>query len=295
MCGGSCNVTHVPLYRAADREGVERARQVLGIEARIEEGMLLGEHGTCVFLGPDNRCRIHATLGPQHKPRVCRQWPVTALRVGEVVRVGIDPCCLTHWKTWKTGPEIDGSELSVATVSVTPQEAAAEGAVVALLSTEGMTVAAALGRLAGGGPALPEGLPDRVLAAVRALPVQAIVDHPDVGPLVGDALTAIRATADRADRAPPWPAWPAWSADVDAFAVDALRRMVWLRIAARAPGAVPVAAWGLAGALLAGWSAPTDPETSTRLLACWLRLLRQPAMWPLLVPDPGALTRLLRG
>lgn len=292
MCGGSCNVTHVPLYRASDREGVELASRTLGIAARVEEGKLLGEHGTCVFLGADRRCRIHAELGPRHKPRVCRQWPLTAIRVGDHVRVGIDPCCLTHWRTWRTAPELDAAELSVSSVEVSEREAAAEAQVVALLSAEGMTVAAALGALAGVGRSLPPGLPDRLLDLVRALPVAEVAGHPDVGPLVGDGLRALRHTADRSPVAPPW---PAWSPEVDAFAVDAVRRMVWLRIAAHGPGAVPVAAYGLLGAMLAGWTAPADPDASTRALACWLRLLRQPGMWALLLPDPLALQRLLRG
>lgn len=292
MCGGSCNITHVPLYRDADRAGIERAREALGIEARVEDGTLLGEGGTCVFLGPDNRCRIHATLGAQHKPHVCRQWPLTAIRVGESVRVGIDPCCLTHGSSWKTAPALDAAQMSVSTVPVSESEAAAEAQVVALLSADGMTVGAALGILAGAGPSLPSGLADRLLGQIRALPVDRVVGHEDVGPLVADALTALRATADRHPSAPPW---PAWSAEVDAFAVDAVRRMVWLRIATQGPGAVPVAAYGLMGALLAGWTAPDDPARATRLLACWLRLLRLPGMWALLLPDGGALQRLLRG
>src|SRR5262249_14431575 len=45
------------------------------------------EDGSCVFLMPDNRCRIHAELGAEAKPDVCKlfPWTVTPTPRGIVV------------------------------------------------------------------------------------------------------------------------------------------------------------------------------------------------------------------
>jgi lysine-N-methylase len=49
--------------------------------------------GACIFLGPDNRCRIHAKFGAEAKPMACRIYPFTLIPAGDQWRVGIRFAC----------------------------------------------------------------------------------------------------------------------------------------------------------------------------------------------------------
>jgi lysine-N-methylase len=49
--------------------------------------------GPCVFLGPDNRCRIHAEFGSAGKPLACRLYPFVLLPAGDHWRVGLRYAC----------------------------------------------------------------------------------------------------------------------------------------------------------------------------------------------------------
>jgi lysine-N-methylase len=49
--------------------------------------------GSCVFLMADNRCRIHAKLGPEAKPVACRIYPFALVPAGDHWRVGIRFAC----------------------------------------------------------------------------------------------------------------------------------------------------------------------------------------------------------
>ena len=51
--------------------------------------------GACVFLGPDNRCRIHAKFGAAAKPKACRIYPFVMVPAGDHWRVGIRFACPT--------------------------------------------------------------------------------------------------------------------------------------------------------------------------------------------------------
>jgi len=49
--------------------------------------------GACVFLDGDARCRIHAELGPEHKPLMCRLFPLRVFETPWGRRVGWIPDC----------------------------------------------------------------------------------------------------------------------------------------------------------------------------------------------------------
>lgn len=51
------------------------------------------EDGACVFLGPDNRCRIHARHGSAAKPLACRVYPYMLVPVGDHWRLGLRFAC----------------------------------------------------------------------------------------------------------------------------------------------------------------------------------------------------------
>lgn len=63
-------------------------------EKRIKEHTLAHrEDGACVFLGPDNRCRMHAKFGAASKPAACRIYPFTFTPAGDHWRVGVRFAC----------------------------------------------------------------------------------------------------------------------------------------------------------------------------------------------------------
>lgn len=49
--------------------------------------------GGCVFLGPDNRCKIHAKFGSAAKPMPCRVYPFVMVPTGDHWRVGVRFAC----------------------------------------------------------------------------------------------------------------------------------------------------------------------------------------------------------
>jgi len=49
--------------------------------------------GACVFLGPDNRCRIHARHGSAAKPLACRIYPYTLVPAGDHWKLGLRFAC----------------------------------------------------------------------------------------------------------------------------------------------------------------------------------------------------------
>jgi lysine-N-methylase len=51
--------------------------------------------GTCVFLGPDNRCKIHGRFGSAAKPLACRLFPFLLVPAGDHWRVGLRFACPT--------------------------------------------------------------------------------------------------------------------------------------------------------------------------------------------------------
>jgi len=49
--------------------------------------------GSCVFLGPGNRCRVHAAFGAAAKPMSCRIYPFVLVPAGDHWRVGLRFAC----------------------------------------------------------------------------------------------------------------------------------------------------------------------------------------------------------
>lgn len=49
--------------------------------------------GGCVFLGPDQRCSIHATVGPDKKPEGCRRFPLGLTATPRGGRITTDHRC----------------------------------------------------------------------------------------------------------------------------------------------------------------------------------------------------------
>jgi lysine-N-methylase len=102
-CGDCCKTYHVRVTDA-ERARIEaqdwRADPALaGVEPLVWDRHVGGYRlnhtpdGTCVFYGPDGRCRIHAKFGAAAKPMACRIYPFALVPAGDHWRVGIRFAC----------------------------------------------------------------------------------------------------------------------------------------------------------------------------------------------------------
>lgn len=284
-CGGSCHGVRVRLVDAEERARIVAIGAELGVADPVVDERIRFDGGRCVFLDAAG-CRIHAARGASAKPAICRQYPLVVTDTGASHRVGVDPGCYSAWVT-RSAPDLRAEGALAHTVRLDPAAEANEAAVLGILSAPGQTVAGALAALVGRDPARFAG---PWITAVQAARLEALLQRPEAGAAVRQALGPVLAHARTLDAAAP----PAWSPapEVDAWALDVARRVVGLRLAASVPLVQAVALLMLGGALLVGWSEPA-PDGFARGIAGWSRAVRAPIFWQALIPDPAALRRLV--
>jgi len=105
-CSACCRSYHVPVSaeerRTIESQGWEREAEFQDTPYFVREGSWFAgrewrlnhkSDGSCVFLGPDNRCRIHAKFGSAAKPLACRMYPYLLVPVGDHWRLGLRFAC----------------------------------------------------------------------------------------------------------------------------------------------------------------------------------------------------------
>jgi Fe-S-cluster containining protein len=280
-CGGSCQSVGVVPLGDDERARVRRHAAALGVEDPIDvTGALRRVGGSCVFLDAQDRCRIHATFGGTEKPSVCQQFPVVATRVGDDVRVGLDPACYAQIGTWRSAPELDVGRLVVAPAPLPEAFVDVEQQVLSALRGA-RRPEQALAALFGGDA---DALVDRLRARFRAADLPALVAAGDVGPRLGEALRDVDLDG------PPSPL----DETTAAFATDAAARVVWLRLGRPIDHPAVVAALVLSLSILASAGAPAPDRFGARL-AGLLRALRSPVVLGRLFPTPTSLREWLTG
>ncbi len=296
-CGGSCQGTWVRVLAGEEEDRIRALGARLGVEDPVERGKLRMVEGQCAFLGADHLCRIHAEVGFAEKPRVCRQYPVVAVKVDDTVRVGIDPGCYTHVTTWEDGPSVEDVGVMPGEVLLQADQRMWEEAIVDLCGVDGLTLARLLEPLTGdpaptdGG--LQPGFASRLVERLGAVDLPAVIAGGQTARKLRMALGPI-ATASRGwDPAAP-PAWPKLAPRDEAYAVDAVRRMVYLRLAPEIPTVAGVAVLTIAGAVAAAW-ATSHRDAFGVTFAGWCRAIRSQVFRDALFPNREAITWLARG
>jgi len=275
---------------------IEEAAAALGVERPVHDGGLRFEGGHCVFLAEDMRCEIHRRFGGTTKPARCQQFPFVAVRAEDSLRAGIDPACGTAWQTWRDGPVVEVGEVVLRARPLHPDLRAAEKALVAATGAPDATVAGLLHLLctgAPGGPRLPPGFAGRWIERLQAADLAGLLADPQNGRALRLALGAFPDAIAALD-ALALPSWPVLDAAQDAWAVEATRRMVFLRLASLIPTPLGVALQSLGGAVACAWVDPT-PERFGPAFAGWLRLVRLRALWQKLTPDADSMRWLATG
>jgi lysine-N-methylase len=105
-CTACCRQYHVSVnaeeMKRIEAQGWESEPDFQGIPLFVPVGSWLRgysyrlEHrpgGACVFLGPDNRCRIHDRHGSAAKPLACRIYPYSLVPAGDHWKLGIRFAC----------------------------------------------------------------------------------------------------------------------------------------------------------------------------------------------------------
>ena len=106
-CSACCRQYHVPVTQA-ERERIEAFRwekdsDLAGATYFVRSGGRFSSEyrlnhkpdGACVFLGTDNRCRIHARHGSAAKPLACRIYPYSLVPAGDHWNLGLRFSCPT--------------------------------------------------------------------------------------------------------------------------------------------------------------------------------------------------------
>lgn len=105
-CAACCRSYHIPVSAAErktiDAQGWENDPELRGVPFFVREGSWFSGRewrlnhrpdGACVFLGADNRCRIHAKFGSAAKPLACRVYPFLLVPAGDHWRLGLRFAC----------------------------------------------------------------------------------------------------------------------------------------------------------------------------------------------------------
>lgn len=291
-CAGSCHGVRIRLVGDDAARATQHARE-LGIDNPIVDGTLRLVDGVCVFQGPDGLCRIHTAFGGHLKPTVCRQYPLVQLETESGPRIGIDPGCYTAVTSWKTGPEIGGGHGIGRRSTLDPAEVRAEAHILGCLEARPAvsTVAAVA---AGVAPAdtLPPGLGERILVHLRNPALRQLLAHDDAGPSARGALLPVLEHVMALDPRSP-PPWPALTPEGEAWAVQCLQRLLYLRLVERVP-VIAVTMLGVVGAVACGWYADSE-EDFGRAMAGWVRAIRAPPFTRALLPSPAVLMWLATG
>lgn len=178
--------------RPEEQEQLQAAAEELGVERPFAGPYLRQNWGTCVFYAEG--CRIHAELGVERKPRVCRTFPVLGARV--------DPACFHPGPATGAGSlpwdDLTDGRAAARWVDGLPLAAVLDGPVLGQLTVR------ALRPLIGAEPAVVRpARRSRVLDAIEVLSVHGGIPQPDVrGAVHGGAQLLAGAGAD--DGLPAW-------------------------------------------------------------------------------------------
>jgi Fe-S-cluster containining protein len=273
----------------AEQEKLRVQAHALGRADPVGEGRIAFSEGRCPFQEEDELCLVHRRYGLQEKPLLCQQYPLVLSRCEEAVRAGVDPGCFDGWRSWRDGPSL---QPRAGAVEARPLGAAArrmEERVLDLLDAPGLGLARLAAVLADE-PFDATGLPPRfcrgLIAAFRRARLSQGIDPERTGARLAGVLTPLFAHLEAMDPEALPPA-PALTDEQQAFAIDVIQRMIFLRLV---PGVGPVvvAALGAAGALACGWADPA-PAVFGAALAGWTRAMRSPVVLEVLGPEVSAL------
>ena len=292
-CGGSCQGVIISLLDEEEAQRVERFGAELGVPEPVADGRLSLVDGHCAFLGEDNLCRIHKQFGLEAKPTVCKQFPMVAIRAEEGLRIGVDPACYSAFFSVEDGPPVGSGSLVATGSQLEDSQRAFETKFLQLCEVDGVGVATLASWLSGEQPSaqrlLPAGFEERVVERVREAELVEWVEKNPVGRAIRTSLLPVLQFAEQGGKS----RWTELDSDADSWAVEAIRRVVFLRLTGDVPTVPGSALLLVAGAILCGRANP-GADNFSRALAAWIRAVRFRQFWARFAPDAATMARLLR-
>jgi len=293
-CGSCCQGAVVHLL-GDEAERMRGFAAQLGLPEPVDGAELRRVGGDCVFLAEDRRCRIHATFGGAEKPMVCRQFPLVTLETESGPRAGVDPASPGWWWSREDGPPTPttGPWAMPRPSEYRPDQQRVESMLLAACSQEGATLAQLLAVSCGAPdapPGLPPGFATRWIQALRAAPLRALLERPEVGPDHRKWMLRVLDAADTWDLQSP-PPWPVLRPEDERRAIRMIREMVFLRLCSRIPLVQATALLLAGGAVVCAWTDPA-PASFSLHFSTWCRMLRAGPFWQGLAPSPQALQAL---
>ncbi|MFO0748796.1 MAG: YkgJ family cysteine cluster protein [Myxococcota bacterium] len=297
LCGACCTGWHVRLTDAEEEARVSAQAAELGIADPFTDATLRHEKGRCVFLSDESRCRIHERFGADAKPLVCRQFPRRATLAEDGLRVGVDPSCTSTHLSWVDGPEIQPLVGMQSQLDLTPELAASERGLLGLLSAPDMTFPRAIAIMTGSPPLgaeLPVGFVARVLACLRLADISSVFVDPDNGWELRTRIRHLEPCLKELDPAKPPPWEGMLTPEMDAFALEVMRRHLFLRLGDPLLPPIAQALLVAMGVMVSGWASPDEEHFATGLSG-WVRLVRVRGVWSRIFPETETARWVLSG
>lgn len=303
LCGTCCQGWNVNLVSPEEIALAKQQAAELGIESAVdEEKKILGhdDKGRCVFLSHESRCRIHERWGMDAKPLVCRQYPRRATHTEDGMRIGVDPTCTSSDRSWRDGPELEPFRGNVGVlrnqIEIEGDLKQSENALLALLMNPDMTFPrfiSIITRASTVDDELPIAFVGRAIACLRVADLSPLFEAHELGP---DLLYRVAAMAELLRGLDPVdpPPWMGLGPARDAFALEVMRRHLFLRLGD--PTLPPIAQALLVslGILVAAWSDPIGDYFGSSL-AAWMRMIRMSVVWSRIMPETETARWLLSG
>jgi len=292
-CGGSCSGVRVRVLDVERANAIEAYAEAFAIEQPFDNGALRQtEEGRCVFLNAQNLCRIHARYGADAKPLICRQYPIVGVRTESGARRGIDPGCYSAFSTQSAEVLIPNEPFAWSQSQYPEPLERMEQALIAMLSASGQTLEGVVARLAGQPEATwPDGLLQRLKQRVSHADFIAAATHPSAGPAVRAGLLPI---VSELQKNQPWQTELTMNSDFEMWALEATKRVIWLRLCPNMPSPMIACLMSILGAVVVA-STVSQKDMQVSGFTAWNRAMRSPMFWGHFFPDLNAVQWVLRG
>lgn len=294
-CGGSCEGARVSFYDRAEEQRIRNLGIAMGHKQVIEDGKILHIDGRCLFLQSDALCAIHAVHGWAAKPQVCKQFPLVATRAEGEIRMGLDPACFSSMQRAPDEAEVDVERVVVGRVSVSENEAQLERQMVHFCESGLATPSSICHWICGLRPAgeasvIPLHLVDNIWQYLRAPEQFSLLSNTSLPKSVSVELASISRALKRFEVTPEL---PILSVDEKTWSIEALRRVLYLRLYFGGGGVAVTCLAMMMGTILCAGAGNRGAKFGAAY-AAWIRFSRYPIFWQTLFPNPDTLHRLIR-
>jgi Fe-S-cluster containining protein len=275
---GGCCQGNIAMLKESEQEKVIDQAQKLKITRPIQHNALRKDVGRCVFLADDQRCRIHARFGEPEKPSVCRQFPLVAIHTEQEIRIGIDPGCLSAWKTWKEGPLLSPGSLISTKNPIPSSTRKMEQNLLDMLGTEGTSITKILDQLTGSA----QRFCTRWNIHLSKTPLNEVLSREGTAPIFRTHLSPLAKITKEASID------ITLSTEQEEWVLETAQRMLYLRFLSKdlTPHATTLLCLG--GAIACAWSNP-QPTIFGPAFAAWNRAIRSTVFLATLLPTPNIL------